>query len=111
MTNNAIKTERILRAVYKAKRSDWNTRMQEYGKLTFEEFQRILRREDIATDVRTIRNKWEILKDKEIFVLAHNDVTLVDLYVLSDLLPECTFTFHETAHTQNTHTNTIEVRQ
>ena len=81
MTNNGIKTGLILDALYEAKAEDWRKERNEddYARLTYSDFTKILRKNEIAIDPRTIKLKWELLTDMGIFVVSNKLSAIVDL--------------------------------
>jgi hypothetical protein len=81
MTNNGIKTGLILDALYEAKADDWRAERNDddYARITYAEFTRILRKNEIVIDPRTVKIKWELLTDIGIFATANKVSAVVDL--------------------------------
>ena len=81
MTNNGIKTGLILDALYEAKADEWRSERNDndYVRLTFADFTKILRKNEIVIDPRTIKLKWELLVDIGIFATANKVSAVVDL--------------------------------
>ena len=94
MTNSGIKTGRILDALYEAKAEEWreqrktDSRTGEYVRLMFSEFGRILRRNEIAIDPRTVKLKWELLTDIGIFAASNKISAVVDLIAFENYNPK-----------------------
>lgn len=81
MTNNGIKTGLILDALYEAKADEWRNERNEddYVRLSFEDFTKILRKNEIVIDPRTIKVKWDLLTDMGIFSTSNKVSAVVDL--------------------------------
>ena len=83
MTNNGIKTRLILDALYEAKADEWRRERNEndYARLSYRDFTKILRKNEIVIDPRTIKLKWELLTDMGIFATSNKIAAIVDLIV------------------------------
>ena len=79
MTNSGIKTDRILDALYANCGEAWRETNDRYVQISFRTFMKILRKHQIAIDPRTIKLKWELLSDMDIFKSTTKISTLVDL--------------------------------
>lgn len=81
MTNNGIKTGLILDALYEAKADEWRKERNEddYAKLSYADFTKILRKNEIVIDPRTIKVKWDLLTDMGIFAHSSKVSAVVDL--------------------------------
>ena len=79
MTNSGIKTGRILDALYANCAEAWRQTNDRYVQLSYRTFTKILRKHQIAIDPRTIRLKWELLTDMDIFKSTTKISTAVDL--------------------------------
>lgn len=105
MTNSGIKTDRILNALYANCGEEWKQTNDRYVQLSFRKFTKILRKTQIAIDPRTIRLKWELLTDMDVFRSTTKVSTAVDLNAFAgygyDLTPS------KGAHTL-THTHSSE---
>lgn len=78
MTNNGIKTRAILEAINN-EHLGWMGK-REYAVITYRDFVRACHQIDIV-DPRTIKVKWEIMQDKDIFENANKHNARVDLYM------------------------------
>lgn len=78
MTNNGITTRAILEAIHN-EHPRWMGK-REYAVITYREFVRACHQIDIC-DPRTIKVKWEIMQDKDIFENANRNNARVDLYM------------------------------
>ena len=107
MTNSGIKTGRILDALYMTCGDQWRQTNDRYVQLSYRTFTKILRKTQIAIDPRTIRLKWELLTDMDIFKSTTKLSTAVDLDIFAtygyDMSPV-------DAHT-HTHTHKIETTE
>ena len=83
MTNNGIKTRLILDALYEAKADAWRKERDEndYARIFYTDFTKILRKNEIVIDPRTIKLKWELLTDMGIFATSNKVSAVVDLIV------------------------------
>ena len=105
MTNSGIKTSRILDALYANCAEEWRQTNDRYVQLSFRKFTKILRKTQIAIDPRTIRLKWELLTDMDIFRSTTKISTAVDLNAFAGYGYD--FTPLEGAHTHS-HTHSSE---
>ena len=111
MTNSGIKTGRILDALYEAKAEDWreqrktDSRTGEYVRLMFSEFGKILRKNEIAIDPRTIKLKWELLMDIGIFPAGNRISAVVDLIAFENYNPKYKLIIDEPCTHTLTHTS------
>ena len=81
MTNNGIKLTAILDALYQEKADEWRmTQVDDYVRLAYSDFERILMKNEISIDPRTIRLKWKLLTNVGIFAGSNKLTALVDLY-------------------------------
>lgn len=81
MTNNGIKLTAILDALYQEKADEWiRTQVNDYVRLEYSDFERILMKNEISIDSRTIRLKWKLLTNIGIFDGSNKTVARVDLY-------------------------------
>lgn len=83
MTNNGIKFLNILKALHR-EHQDWMNK-NEYARLTYRDFVRACHQIDIC-DARTIKNKWEIMQDKDLLQSANKYNGIVDLRVFYEAL-------------------------
>lgn len=102
MTNNGIKTSAILDAIYEVMSPEWRSHNKAYVKLSYETFTKILRKKQIAMDPRTIRLKWELLADMDIFLNANKLSCIVDL----EAFTEQNWTKYDLSPYEDTHTQT-----
>ena len=81
MTNNGIKTGLILDALYEAKAEDWRKERDEndYARILYSEFSKIIRKAELVVDPRTVKVKWDLLTDMGIFAHANKVSAVVDL--------------------------------
>lgn len=103
MTNNGIKTRRILYALH-LEHIDWIEKC-EYVNLTYRDFKRACHQIDIA-DPRTIKVKWEILQDKDILQDVSESRAKVDLYNFYEALGEIYLADYKKNTQTDTHTKT-----
>ena len=107
MTNSGIKTGRILDALYANCGKEWKQTNDRYVQLSFRRFTKILRKTQIAIDPRTIRLKWELLSDMDVFRSTTKISTAVDLNAFAGYGYD--FTPLEGAHTHShTHLTNAE---
>jgi len=94
MTNNGIKTSLILDALYEAKAEEWRAERTEndYARLTYKDFTKILRAKEIVVDPRTIKVKWDLLTDMGIFANSNKVSAIVDLIRFEVYNPKYTLT-------------------
>ena len=103
MTNNGIKTSRILDVIYKEYAEDWreqrktDSRTGEYVRLMFSGFSKALRKNELIMDPRTIKLKWDLLTDIGIFAASNKISAVVDLVAFEDYKPGA-YSFFEGAH-------------
>ena len=105
MTNSGIKTGRILDALYANCAEEWRQTDDRYVHLSFRTFTRILRKHEIAVDMRTIKAKWELLTDMGVFQSTTKISTTVDLDAFA-LRGDYDFTVHT-----HTHTHTLDAAE
>ena len=102
MTNNGIKTRDVLEALDQDN-PGWQDK-NEFTRLSYREFIRACHQIDIA-DPRTIKQKWEILVDKDILKSATKYCAIVDLRAFFDALG-VPYSPQNNTHT-HTHTKTL----
>lgn len=108
MTNSGIKTSRILDAIYANCAEEWRQTNDRYVHLSYRTFTKILRKTQIAIDPRTIRLKWDLLTDMDIFKSTTKLSTAVDLDIFSTHGYD--FSPLEGAHTHS-HTHSTEATE
>ena len=84
MTNNGIKTSQILDAIYEVMAPEWRSHNKAYVRMSYETFTKILRTKQLAMDPRTIRLKWELLGDMDIFLHPNKYSCIIDLEAFRD---------------------------
>ena len=113
MTNSGIKTMAILDALYQEFAEVWreqrktDSRTGEYVRLMYSDFKRILRKNEIIIDPRTVKLKWELLTDIGIFAASNKISAVVDLFAFENYKPGyelivetgCTHTLTHTSDT------------
>ena len=90
MTNNGIKTSTILDALYKEKAEEWRNAepaSRGHARLSYSDFSKILRKNEIVIDPRTIKLKWDLLTDIGIFAASNKYSAVVDLVEFENRAP------------------------
>lgn len=117
MTNSGIKTGRILDALYEAKAEVWreqrktDSKTGEYVRFEYSEFKKILRKNEIATDPRTIKLKWELLTDIGIFAASNKISAIVDLLIFENYNPKYELVINAPCTHTLTHTHLSDAEE
>ena len=115
MTNSGIKTGTILDALYDEFAEEWreqrktDSRTGEYVRLMYSDFKRILRKNEIIIDPRTVKLKWELLTDIGIFAASNKISAVVDLIAFENYNPK--YELMTERGCTHTHTHKIETTE